>query len=292
MTHAPTRLSVSAVRDYQRCPRYYYLARVAKVPEDFTKHQMWAGSVLHACFQLAYAVPSQPDDGRTQWAVDNSGTLQDCLDLFEMLWEGEMHEDPTATEYTRAEDAYLELKKDKHMAPPDPRNFAYGATKALKDKNHDARSRAWKEYYLSMLTKSLENGLPYEVISVEHEVRYTLGDTEMLGYIDLVLQKPDGKLVYVDLKSGARCPSDSELAFDDQMNAYYTASYNGKLPEEVWYSHMKTGTIMAVPKNLPMIESLEETVPLVMASIHEGDFRKRPTSDCAKCSRRKSCMGF
>lgn len=290
----PTRLSVSAVRDWNFCSWYFKLARIDKVPEDKTTHHRWAGSVLHAAFMVAYGTPKAPEGGwRTTWTVDNAGTIEDSLELFEMLWDGELlaHGLEDDLGYSRAQKAYLELSKDGQLAPVKARDFAYGATKALKNRDHAARKDAFKAYFKDMLESSLEQGLPYPVVALEHEANYTMGDVPMLGFIDIVMQKPDGSFVFDDLKSGARCPSDSQLMFDDQMNAYYTCEYNGKKPSEVWYHHMKTGTVLETPRNLPMIQAMQETAPEIMASIQAGRFIKNITADCAGCNRRKSCLG-
>ena len=122
-------------------------------------------------------------------------------------------------------------------------------------------------------------------------MKYALGGVEMLGYIDLVLRKPNGGLVFVDLKTGSKAPMDRELACEDQMQAYYETAYEDRKPDEVWYSHMKSGTILPVPRSEHFIAALHETAPLVMAAIEQGVFPKRLGTDCATCSRKKSCLG-
>lgn len=296
----PSRLSVSAIRDWNKCSWYYKLARIDKVPEDdhtYTHHR-WAGSVVHAAFMLAYGKPiddsATKSSWRTEWKVDNNGTIEDSLELFDMLWDGEFistgSEDTVG--YSRAQNAYRALTKDAQLTPPEDRHFSFGATKALKNPNNTARKQAWKDYFRSMLESSLEEGLPYPVISLEQEAVFKQGDTDMLGFLDIVMEKPSGGKIYVDLKTGSRCPTDNELAFDDQMQTYYTIKdEKGNFPEEVWYHHMKTGTIMSVPRNEPMIEKMQETTPVIMEKIQNGDFVRNMGPDCLRCSRRSSCMG-
>ncbi|GAA5500436.1 hypothetical protein Dxin01_00157 [Deinococcus xinjiangensis] len=290
----PARLSVSALRQFNECGHLFKLARIDKVPEDRQAHHMWAGSVVHNAFMLAYGKPYQkPGEKRTCWEVDNAGDLQDALDLFDMLWDGEMKvtglEDDLG--FSRAQAAFEVLKSDPQLAPVPANKFAYGRLKALKAPNHEERRAAHKEYFKTMLEHSLRMGLAYPVVALEQEVKYELGGVPMLGYIDIVLKDEHGQLIYVDLKTGSTCPSDKDLAFDDQMNAYYTCEIEDQLPSEVWYHHMKSGTIMVTPKNLPMIEAMHETAPKVMQQIQEGRFVKNISKDCASCSRRLACMG-
>ena len=291
----PQRLSVSAVRDFNRCGHYFKLGRIDKVPEDRVTHHRWAGSVLHAAFMLAYGtpVPPAPGERRTAWVVDNAGTIEDALELFEYLWDGERGPDQhELVGPSRAQAAFDVLALEEQLTPPDVNDFAKGQLKALKDPNPAKRREAYREYFRNMLTASLETGLAYEVVALEHEVRYEMGGVEELGYIDIIMRRPDGGLVFADLKTGSRLPMDRELMFDDQMNQYHETRYEGRKPDEVWYVHMKSGTIMQAPRNERFIQALHETVPLVMEQIQEGRFTKKLGPDCAACSRRQSCMGF
>lgn len=207
---SPKRFSVSAIRDFQRCSFYYKLARVDKVPEERTTHHRWAGSVVHAAFQLAYAQPlagavSSSGRVKTDWNVDNAGTIDDSLELFDMLWSGQRTEDDPLVGPNRAQRAYDVMVSDPQMQPPPLSHFAKGNTKALgKGQRLSGRElkEAWGEHFRKMLLGSLEQGLAYPVKEVEREVHYHLGGVPMIGYIDLVLEDPLGGEVYVDLKSG------------------------------------------------------------------------------------------
>lgn len=79
---------------------------------------------------------------------------------------------------------------------------------------------------------------------------------------------------------------------DDQMASYYRAAGpDGQEPRAIWYHHMRTGTIMDVPRNDGLIRALEETAPIVAQKVQDGDFMRRISKDCASCSRLKACMG-
>lgn len=294
----PSRLSVSAIRDFNKCSWYYKLARIDKVPEDekTITHHRWAGSVVHAAFMLAYGTPVD-DAGtgswRTQWKVDNDGSIEDALELFDMLWDGGIIS--TGVEdvvgLSRAQRAYQVLSADKQLTPPPANQFAFGTLKPMKNPNNTERKAAWRGYFREMLEASLEQGLPYPVVALEQEAVFKQGDTDMLGFLDITMEKPNGRKVYVDLKTGSRKPTDNELAFDDQMQTYYTVEdSNGYPPDEVWYFHMKSGDNLRVPKNPLMIKAQAVTTPVIMEKIKEGDFVRNISADCLRCSRRSSCM--
>ena len=55
--------------------------------------------------------------------------------------------------------------------------------------------------YLDNIDLILED---YEILGVEREVKFTIGNYEMIGYIDLLLkQKSDGKIIILDHKSAS-----------------------------------------------------------------------------------------
>lgn len=301
MTHAPKRFSVSAFRDFSRCSWYYKLARVDKVPEERITHHRWAGSLLHAAFQLAYGEPVQDPTltgrNKTRWDVDNAGTIEDSMELFEMLWEGERSEDDPLVGPSRAQRAYDALSSDDQLTPPDLNQFANGQTVGLGKSGKNGRLPRgeirdnWKVHYGTMLQKSLEVGLMYDVTEIEREAHYEMGGVPMIGYIDLVMRHPSGAEVYADLKSGWNLPQDKELALDDQMASYYRAAGpGGEEPGAIWYFHMKTQSIVEIARNEPLIAALEETAPVIAQKVADGDFVRRISKDCASCSRLKSCM--
>lgn len=50
-----------------------------------------------------------------------------------------------------------------------------------------------------------------EVIGVEHELSYTVGDIKFYGIVDLALRYPDGSVELIDFKTGKRSPTREQL---------------------------------------------------------------------------------
>jgi RecB family exonuclease len=69
------------------------------------------------------------------------------------------------------------------------------------------------------------------LLEAEGRFRLELGQTVLNGAIDRVERRPDGTVVIVDLKTGRRHPSGSEVPGHAQLNAYQLAYRDGALDE-------------------------------------------------------------
>lgn len=277
------KLSVSALNDYHRCGYYYKLRRVDKVPVEET-HHMAAGSILHEAVYMAYGKPVDlHDNGRflkSRWEVypDARFDPQLGLYLFDALWEGDVSGDAPAEVWA----AYEMLSE----TTPPPRNFKPGPKASLKKaKNQRELKEAWKQHFREMLEQVLEKPFDLPVIEIERKLTYNLGSTEATGYADLVLEDHDGE-IGVDLKSGYNKPSDAELFFDPQMNAYYQSGF-----KSMWYYHMRSNTIVEVEPNLQLQAWFGGVAEETSRAIQAGYFPKRFSKDCVYCPFRAQCIG-
>lgn len=277
----PARLSVSALRDYNRCPQYFKLSRVDKHPRETQRHYMWAGNVVHAALESIYGVPVfDAGQRRPRWELADVAKLGVANEVFDSLW----HHDPSYANDDRAQEVYSALNKE--LSTPPASNFAYGQLKATKSKNHLERRDGWRVQYSAMVGQAALLGYKYPVIDVERRVDYNVGGVPLLGYIDLVLKGPEGE-IFVDLKSG-RKPSDRELEWDDQIALYYLAGQ----PSSFWYHSLKAAAIYEVARNDELCRALELNTPEIMRQIQARNFPRRLSGDCAICDLRLTCMGM
>jgi CRISPR/Cas system-associated exonuclease Cas4 (RecB family) len=309
VSSGPPRLSVSALRDYRRCPRYYYEKRINKRPEKVT-HHMAAGNIVHSAFYMAYAEPvvhhsTQTGRSKIGWRVTGEFAPQKASALFTALWNRVPvrpgSSDETRQKAEQAERQILsELPAPLHAAyalladdVPYVENFAPGSVKALKgEKQHELKA-GWGEHFKKMLEASLEQPFSYPVREIEREVNFYLGGVEMKAYIDIVLDASkeygDGAEVHIDLKSGYSKPNEEELYFDDQIQTYYLAGN----PREFWLYHMRSGELFAIDRNQPLIDSLNGMAAQDAISIENEFFPKRfDKSECSRCAYRKICHGI
>lgn len=102
--------------------------------------------------------------------------------------------------------------------------------------------------YLNNIDLDLEN---YEILGVEKEIKFTIGEYEMIGYIDLLLRDKDGNIIVCDHKSASlkfkkngevsKTDYDHVLNFKRQLYLYSMAVINeyGVEPKYLWWNLFK-----------------------------------------------------
>jgi CRISPR/Cas system-associated exonuclease Cas4 (RecB family) len=306
LAQSSLRLSVSALRDYRSCPRYYYEKRINKRPEKVT-HHMAAGNIVHDSFYMAYGRPVMDSSigvRRVSWEPHGSFTPHHAQMMFRALWQrvpvGEGSHDKTVRSAEKQELLTLErlpseLRSSYEVlasTTPFVKNFVNGQTKRLKGSTQAELKEGWGEHFQEMLDNSLTDPLPFPVIDIEREYAFQLGGVSMKMFGDLVLDASKkyepGAEIGVDLKSGYSKPSEDELMMDDQMQTYYVATG----AREFWLYHLRSGEIFPIERSEPLIESLHEMAAQDAISIENEFFPRRyDKSQCARCAYRKACHG-
>jgi CRISPR/Cas system-associated exonuclease Cas4 (RecB family) len=270
----PSRLSVSALRDYHQCPKRFYFKRIVGLPEPESPHAVY-GTLVHTAFYHAYAYP-YADEGKVKWVLTGGFDPDQALAVYDRLTAREKWDTP--------KDSHEELLFSIAPALTDL-SIGKGRTKAMTGRE------GWTAHFRDMLSRALEK--PVESLAaIEHEVRYSMGGVEMLGYIDLVIEGEDG-LILADLKTGYNAPSESELHLNDQIARYYVAMPEAK---NFWLWHMRSGNIYEVPRNDKLISFLTRTDRLVYDLIHadvpdEVKFAPRFGEHCTYCPFQSQCFG-
>jgi hypothetical protein len=192
--------SVSALRDYHKCGHYYKLKRIDKLPSTDT-HHMAAGSLMHDAFYMAYAEPIDVVDNgkfaKAKWEVHGAFTPERALEMFEALWERKPHKN-------WGKSSVFHPMYERLIATNEPvKNFKPGAKASLKGKNQKELRAGWKQHFEEMLRGALKEPFKFPVVEIERRIEYSIGSTQAVGYIDVVLRDPaDNGEIFVDLKSG------------------------------------------------------------------------------------------
>ncbi|API81817.1 RecB family exonuclease [Thermus phage G20c] len=273
-TTYPSRLSVSALRDYHQCPKRFYFKRVLRIEEPTSPSAVY-GTIVHLSFYHAYGFPSPGPEG-VHWTLTGGFDPRFALEVYDRLTGREKWDAP--------KDGHEELLFSLAPALTDL-NIGKGRTKSMQGRE------GWTAHFRSMLERSLQQPLPAP-LAIEQEVRYSMGGVEMLGYIDMVLEGSEGP-VLLDLKTGYNAPSESELRLNDQIARYYVAVPEAK---DFWLYHMRSGNIYKVPRNDRLIDFLTQTDRLVYDLIHsdipeEVKFAPRFGEHCAYCPFQSRCFG-
>lgn len=309
MTEPRKRLSVSAIRDYNRCSRYYFYKRVMKYPDPMSHHAP-AGTLVHNAFYAAYGTPTLQIDmstGRmkTQWFVHGKFEPEMAKAVFDLFWaqaakgslfEGllrhvknkDFHEGPLRDEL----ETYFHALKGEM---PIVNNFCAGQLKALGKGQKLTQTQlkdGWGAYYREMLELITEKPLPLPVKEIEREVVWKQGDVDMLGYIDIVLDAGGGAEEGYDLKSAFNKPSDKELVLEDQMLGYYEASeYHGVNMQAFYFWHLRSDTKYLVKDNAKTRALLRASAQHVSNKIQAEDWSPRfDKENCSYCTYLNDCL--
>lgn len=309
MTQPRKRLSVSALRDYNSCARKYYFKRVAKLPDPMSHHAP-AGTIIHNSFYAAYAEPTmQPDINsdrmKTVWFVHDQFEPEMSLALFDMFWHRQRADQPFDQLIQYAQVGKLDITKleryfnalSTEMPVLNDYPFRPGQLKALgkgQKLSQKELRKGWGEYFRAMLTGVTEKPLPHPVKEIEREIIWNQNGVEMIGYIDIVMEKSPGVEIGIDLKTGATKPSEKWLAIEDQMLSYYTASEltnpDVKMAE-FYYWHLKSGEMYLVKDNKKAREFLKHAAVHVSNKIAAQDWSPRfDKENCSMCTYWSECV--
>lgn len=231
------RLSVSAVRQYHRCPLSFYYARVQKFPQPPGPQAVF-GTITHLAFYHAYAYPTM-EGSQVVWTPTGEFSPKLALEVYDRLVQ------------RRAEDAPSNPHEELLFSLAEPTDrfpLNRGPTKQLQSRD------GWVAHYRNMLYRAFEDPLePERIHAVEKQIEYQMADVDFLGYIDLVYEDQDG-LVLIDLKTEYAKPSKNELTYNDQVARYYKAVPEAKA---FWYYHLRSGEKFVVKRNDSFIRTLE-----------------------------------
>ena len=265
------RFSVSALRDYHACPKRFYFKRVMKLPEPTTPNMVY-GSIVHAAFYTAYAVPK----ANGQWEVTGEFDPAWALTVYDRLTSRNDGDTPADNV---DEVLFSQLPTLTNL------NIGKGRTKAM------AGREGWTAHFRNMLSNALNAPLP-NPIAIEQRVEYRMGGTAMLGFIDMILLDEEVGKVLVDLKTGYNAPTEAELRLNDQVARYYKAIPDAN---EFWLYHMRSGKLYAVERNEKLISFLSKEDSRIATLVNsEADvdtkFPRRFGEQCAYCPFSNRCL--
>ena len=252
------RRSFSQLSTFSTCPERYRLQKILKVPEP---PAVWlpAGSAAGlACDDLDLGYP-----------------FDIAVYMFEQNLERMLTDMEIENEMPR-EDFEVNGKTKANPAGKDQAWWVENFPPMLERYNEWRRTSGY--------TVATVNGKP----AIELEVNLDLGNgTLVVGYLDRLYIRPNGKLEVLDLKSGTSQPGDYQLV----TYAYAVGiQYGLDVPYGSFYMLAKDGK--STPKWLPSYtsgNSVQQTYRRLDESIRNGHFVPRITGDCFRCPMAKAC---
>ena len=129
---------------------------------------------------------------------------------------------------------------------------------------------------------------PNTILAAEQRFRFRLGDRTVTGYIDRIERQPDGGLVVIDFKTGAK-PSNitkSGIREDIQMNVYCMAVQEmyGRLPVRASLYYLKDDKAIDYIPDDESIAAFKERLQGMIAAVCAEEFVARPSYiGCRNC---------
>jgi RecB family exonuclease len=173
--------SVSSTREYEACPRRYHFGYVERRPKDRPVPPSWRfGTVVHAALEAAW---------RAAMAAPLDAPVSAHLDVALTALDRALAEEGLEDDRDRAIDVVtraLEVDVVRDAAQDDDADVP-----------------------------------PARPVGVEEALRGRIDDANrIIGFVDLILERPDGIIELVDHKVTARRSTPDELRDDLQLNLY------------------------------------------------------------------------
>ncbi len=246
--------SVSSTREYEGCPRRYRFGYVERRPKDRPVPPSWRfGTVVHAALEAAW---------KAAMATDADVPVGAHLDVALAALDASLAKESLEEERDRAVDVVtraleVDVVRDGALDPDAdlPPSRPVGVEEALRGR-----------------------------IDAEHRI---------IGFVDLVLERPDGVIELVDHKVTARRASPDELQDDFQLNLYGQLA-RARFPDAtgiVATHHYPTGpeSVSVRLDGEAMTRAEQRVRDAARAIAGDTEFIAVPSENCRHCPWQPSC---
>ncbi|MCX4554122.1 PD-(D/E)XK nuclease family protein [Streptomyces sp. NBC_01500] len=261
--------SVSQTEQYEKCAYRFYLQRVERV---VPRPAAWStqGTAFHS------AAEAFEKSGRTATADEMVDLYSD---LFSRKINGDLQKEPDLNRWLTAgppagEDIEARYKLGQQQV------LAYVEWSTATQPQIWSDSDGWNGYDISDAPQTVTEGL-------ELYFKVDIGGVPVRGYIDQLIEEPDGSVRVRDLKTGS-----TKSKF--QIQTYKVAVekiYGVKVNVGDWYLG-KTGKLSPV-RGVDLSEVTEEEVgaryAAMDAGVKAGNFPANPGFDCRFCDVSHAC---
>jgi len=167
------------------------------------------------------------------------------------------------------------------------------STSAYESKSHEEKDRATAEVLLDSYL-SWQAGNPNRILDVEKKFHISLGGRIVKGAIDRIEETPDGGIVVIDFKTGAKPGnlSKNTVREDMQMNLYSLAirELYGKLPVKASLYYLGPDKTYDYTPTAESIGTFEDRVVNLIRAVCAEEFPPKPDyQTCKWCDYRDFC---
>ena len=160
--------------------------------------------------------------------------------------------------------------------------------------------RAWGMESLEVIANYLTLEDPAAVSPIDRELELTedLDGIAVRGILDRLDERPDGKLVVIDYKTGAAPPERYALPafFALKIYALLVNRRFGRLPDELRLMYLGSSTVYSIRFDRGSLNGTERQISAlakaIRRAIEQDHFPPRPSALCSWCSFQDICPAF
>ena len=160
--------------------------------------------------------------------------------------------------------------------------------------------REWGIESLAVIANylTLEDPVTVSPLDSELEMAEELGDITIRGILDRLDERPDGRLVITDYKTGAAPPERYALPafFALKIYALLVRSRFGRAPAELRLMYLGNSTIYSIPVDDRVLDGMARQLlaltKAIRRAIEQDNFPPRPSVLCSWCSFQNICPAF
>lgn len=279
------KFSVSSIKEFEQCGLKFKLGRIDKVQKDpESTHHRWIGKVVHASIYASVAKMNLEEGFKSWELTGDAPDIEKSKAFFDAAWDG-------------TEDKYLKEAIALEAGPtPSPDKFIKGKIKALMDDNKTNRMLAWRTVAWEMVQNGVKiiSKLP-KILHIEKKILLQYKERTFTGYVDIIAEGSDGKVIFLDFKTSWQKPSPVDLDSDIQFIFYsYALKEMLELPYNPvgFYVHLKSTTVFPVNVDEVLLDRMDNMITKSLTRLDKGlFFHNKGSYLCPYCDFYSKCYG-
>jgi len=276
------RFSASSLKTARQCGTKFKFEKVDRIkPPLEVGHARWLGKVVHASIYQSVG-KLDVDAGFKEWELVRQDPLEHAaLALFEALWVGGTDE--------RTKKIY-ELEVGSSV--PLGRFMKKAKVASLNTDDQVALADAWKVEARQMVKNGVKILKDYKIVQLERGVEFKYLDKDFSGFLDVVAEDEEGKVVYLDFKTVWDKPTPAKL-LDDPQFVLYSHALKETLGLDYYptgyFVHLRSGAAVPYVYSEVSSDKMKKSISGTFSDLKDGVFYHRPGVLCGYCDFASIC---
>lgn len=277
------RFSVSSVKTFRQCGTKFKFEKIDKEqPREEVGHARWLGKIVHASIYQSIAKLNIEEGFKSWEIVPGKPNEHAALTLFEALWVGGIDE--------RTKEIYkLEVGSD----IPTGRFRKKPKLAALNTDDQKLLEAAWKMEARKMVKEGVKSlSSLRKILEIEKKIEFVFLGKNFLGYLDIVGEDEDGKVVFLDFKTVWDKPTPYKLQDDPQFVVYPDAlkgSLNLDYYPTGYFVHLRSGSLVPLVMTDDIMNKMKKSLSETFSYMEDNIYHHRPGILCNYCDFQYMC---